>query len=151
MNTPDEHLLNDLYLRVSHRSLRPVYEVDASIVRSGAAVARDFKLVRGRQNLEQAIVMRLLTPRGELSHLGHPDYGSRLHELIGAGNTETNRDLMRLFIIDSLQREPRIEKLIELNIYPSPGTRGTVDVALKVQPIEFSSPIEIGPFSIDLG
>ena len=47
----------------------------------------DLDTVSGRTNMAQAIVNRLLTRRGELSKLGHPDYGSRLHELVGNSTT----------------------------------------------------------------
>jgi phage baseplate assembly protein W len=43
-------------------------------------------------NLKQALLLRFLTPTGELALLGHPDYGSRLSELIGELNNETNRN-----------------------------------------------------------
>jgi len=33
-------------------------------------------------NLVQALLLRFLTPVGEMELLGHPDYGSRLSELI---------------------------------------------------------------------
>ena len=54
--------------------------------------------------------MRLLTPRGELAELGHPEYGSRLHELIGSPNSETRRSLAKLFVLESLAQEPRIDE-----------------------------------------
>ena len=56
---------------------------------AGAHTLLDYSTLDGRDNLAQAIVMRLLTPRGELAELGHPEYGSRLNELLGAPNTET--------------------------------------------------------------
>ncbi len=149
----DEHLLSDLDLQLLHQEFRPVYQVGdhQTPLPDRKAWRKDFDLISGRQNLQQAIVMRLLTPRGELSHLGHPDYGARVHELIGSGNTDTNRNLLKLFILEALKREPRVEKVTELRIYPSPGTRSTVDVTLTVQPVGFTSVVEIGAFRIDLG
>ena len=46
----------------------------------------DLRTVDGRDNLAQAVINRLLTRQGELAALGHPRYGSRLHELIGEPN-----------------------------------------------------------------
>src|SRR5881394_1026881 len=43
----------------------------------------DLAMARGVENLQQALILRLLTPLGSLSDLGHAGYGSRLHELIG--------------------------------------------------------------------
>ncbi|WP_020408673.1 GPW/gp25 family protein [Hahella ganghwensis] len=149
----DQHLLSDLDLELLHQELRPVYQVGDSHTRlpDRKGWRKDFDLISGRRNLQQAVVMRLLTPRGELRHLGHPDYGARVHELIGSGNTETNRNLLKLFILEALKREPRIEKVTELSIIPSPGTRSTVDVTLTVLPVGFSQVVEIGPFRIELG
>ena len=151
--TQDQHLLSDLDLELLHQELRPVYRVADSHTRLADRKGwrKDFDLISGGQNLQQAIVMRLLTPRGDLSHLGHPDYGARVHELIGSGNTETSRNLLRLFILEALKREPRVEKVTRLTIEMSPGTRGTVDVSLSVLPVEFSKVVEIGPFRIELG
>lgn len=149
----DRHLLSDLDLELLHQELRPVYRVGDSQTRLARRKGwrRDFDLISGRGNLQQAVVMRLLTPRGDLAHLGHPEYGARVHELIGSGNTETSRNLLRLFILEALKREPRIDKVTRLDIVTSPGTRGTVDVTLAVLPVEFSSVVEIGPFRIELG
>lgn len=149
----DQHLLSDLDLELLHQELRPVYQVGDHQTRLADRKGwrKDFDLISGGQNLQQAIVMRLLTPRGDLSHLGHPDYGARVHELIGSGNTETSRNLLRLFILEAVKREPRVEKVMQLTIKTSPGTRGTVDISLSVLPVEFSSVVEIGPFRIELG
>lgn len=147
----DQHLLSDLELGLLHRELRPVYQV-ADVDSGGAGSRRrDFHLIEGRENLQQAILMRLLTPRGELTHLGHPEYGARVHELIGSGNTETNRNRLKLFILEALKREPRIEKVTELVVQPSPGARSTVDVTLTVQPVGYTPVVEIGPFRLALG
>ena len=70
---------------------------------------RDFALAEGRSNLGQALTTRLLTPRGEIAALGHPTYGSRLHEVIGQPNTPTTRNLAKLFVIEALNEERRVE------------------------------------------
>lgn len=149
----DRHLLSDLHLGLLHRELRPVYRVNdrPSVAGSAGKRLRDFELISGRDNLKQAIIMRLLTPRGELAHLGHPDYGARVHELVGAGNTETNRNRLKLFILEALDREPRIAKVVDVLVMPSAGRRTTVDVTLTVEPVGFSSVVEIGPFRLQLG
>ncbi len=40
--------------------------------------------------------------------LGHPDYGSRLHELIGEPNNERTRELVRLYAKECISQEPRV-------------------------------------------
>src|ERR1043165_7814825 len=56
----------------------------------------DLAIVKERDNLGQALVVRLLTSLGSLAPLGHPQYGSRLLELIGKRNDATTRNLARL-------------------------------------------------------
>jgi phage baseplate assembly protein W len=148
-----DHLLTDLALSLSHKSLRPVYQVGETSRRhpSGKGFIKDFTPVSARDNLRQAIIARLLTPLGDLEHLGHADYGARVHELIGAGNTETNRNRLKLFILASLKFEPRIESVQQCEVTPSPGTRATVDVQLVVKPVDFTQVVEIGPFRVELG
>lgn len=148
-----EHLLSDLAIEAVHRELRPVYRVvDRRTARPGGR-GRVWDVVprAGKENLAQAVIMRLLTPRGELGALGHPEYGSRIHELIGRENTGTQRNLLKLYALEALQFEPRVAKVAELNVTPSPGTRSTVDVLLRVQVAGTSELVQIGPFSIELG
>ena len=71
----------------------------------------DLATVTGRNNLAQAVINRLLTRRGELTALGHPDYGSRLYELVGELNNLRIRALAELYIRDCLAQEKRIEKV----------------------------------------
>ena len=63
-------------------------------------------------SLEQALANRLKTRKGELAALGHPDYGSRHHELIGEPNVERTRNLIKLYVLQALRDEPRIEKVL---------------------------------------
>lgn len=145
---PTRHLLSDLAVFAVHRELRPVYRL-AETARLPRR-AWDFMPRDGLENLAQAVLMRLLTPRGELASLGHPEYGSRVHELIGQENNTARRNLLKLFILEAVKLEPRIERVVELKVAPSPGTRSTVDVLLKVQPVGASELVVIGPFSIEL-
>lgn len=147
------HLLTDLRLELGPHRLRPVYTA-ASARRgvstpTGAATRIDLELTSGRQNLEQAIIMRLLTPRGELAALGHPEYGSRLHELIGDRNTATRHGLARLHILEALAMEPRIERVLEVNVAASARCRECVEVTLRVQPAA-DAPLSIGPLVLEL-
>ena len=57
------------------------------------------------------MIHRIKTQKGELADLGHPEYGSRHHELIGEPNSEHNRNLVKLYILQALAHEPRIEKV----------------------------------------
>jgi phage baseplate assembly protein W len=148
------HLLTDVRLDLRHHELRPVYEV-ATERRRVATQQRtlevaDLRTIEGRDNLGQAVLVRLLTPRGELAPLAHPEYGSRLHELIGRQNTETTRNLVKLHILESLAAEPRIEEVVELAVTPAPRTRERVDVLLQVRAVGETAVVTIGPFTLEL-
>jgi phage baseplate assembly protein W len=146
---PDtRHLLRDIAVHAVHRQLRPVYRLTETPKLPRRAW--DFMPRDGLENLAQAVILRLLTPRGELAALGHPEYGSRVHELIGRENTTAQRNLLKLFILEALGFEPRIEKVAELKVEPSPGARSTVDVLLRVKPAGAATLVTIGPFSIEL-
>lgn len=149
---PDRQLLRDIRLVLRHRELRPVYAVaeDQRNVQNNAVPLADFGLIEGRDNLGQAILMRLLTPRGELSALAHPEYGSRLHELIGSRNITTSQNLAKLYILESLRLEPRIQKVINVTVEPAAGTRDRLNVSVVVQPIGDAAELRVGPFTLEL-
>jgi hypothetical protein len=69
----------------------------------------DLATIDGRHNLGQALMLRLLTPRGALAELGHAEYGSRLGELIGQRKTDTSRALCKTFVLEVIAQEPRVE------------------------------------------
>ncbi len=148
----DRHLLTDIGLTLRRSELRPVYTVAMERRRVPDRPGRlvDVGGVVGRENLGQAIILRLLTPRGELSELAHPEYGSRLHELIGRQNTETTRNLVKLFILESLQAEARIEEVLEVSVEPTLGRRDSVSVLLRVKPVGTTPALTVGPFALEL-
>ena len=80
-----------------------------AVVRGRDETKLDLALVDGRDNLAQALVLRLLTPLGSLAALGHASYGSRLHELIGRNRTPAIRNLCRAFVLEAVAQEPRVE------------------------------------------
>jgi phage baseplate assembly protein W len=83
-----------------------------------AAAGGDLRTVAGRENLAQAIVNRLLTRRGELAGLGHPQYGSRLHRLVGEVNNARTRGLAEIYIRESLAQEPRLQAVTRVAFAP---------------------------------
>ena len=93
----------------------------------------DFATLGEVENLEQALLLRFLTPVGELAALGHRDYGCRLHELIGERDTEANRNKAKLFVLQSLGAEPRVEKVIDVTVKSNRRRPGRLDIAAKVK------------------
>lgn len=148
----DQHLLTDIRLDLMHRELRPMYNVGSTrqLGPGGKGQMVDLTIASGRDNLAQAIIMRLLTPRGELAALGHPQYGSRLHELVGEMNTETKRNLVRLYILETLQRELRIEEIVDVTVTPAVEKPSSVNVSLQVLPVGETQTVTIGPITLEL-
>lgn len=106
----------------------------------------------GADNIAQALLLRFLTHQGEMEVLGHPDFGSRLHELIGEPNTETNRNLAKLYTLQSLQQEPRVEEVLTATVTQRPSDRGAVDIRLRLKIIGEPTPLNlVFPFSFDSG
>lgn len=114
----------------------PGAEPDAS------GMIHDLDLVAGRENLAQALILRLLTPRGSLAGLGHSQYGSRLHELIGKLKTEALRNLCRAFVLETVAQEPRVESTaVELQFDPLQETASSFVFTLAVRPYDGDEPI----------
>jgi len=147
----DRQLLKDIRIELTpFHNIRPLYVLGTDQRLVQGKRVQDLGVISGRDNLGQAIVLRLLTPIGELASVGHPDYGSRLNEIVGSQNTATNRNLAKLFILDSLRQEPRIQKVIRVVVTPNPANRFFIDIELAVQPVANAEIVTIGPFTLEL-
>ncbi len=104
---------------------------------------RDAGAVRGRDNLAQALVLRLLTQRGALAPLGHPGYGTRLVELIGRLNNDTTRNLARLYTLEGLNQEKRVAKILDLSVQPVDGFPDTISIGFSVLPLNDKDPLAL--------
>lgn len=127
-------LLTDLFLTRRAPGSR---SSDRAVINLGSA-AGDLRLTRGRSNLAQAILNRLFTRRGELVALGHPDYGSRLYQLIGEPNTRRTHALADLYIRESLAEEARIAEIVDITIAPPSlhaDLRNVLEMRITVRPI----------------
>lgn len=111
----------------------------------GILEAIDLGSLSDRDNLAQALILRLLTPRGSLADLGHADYGSRLHELIGDRKTETLRNLCRAYVLEVVAQEPRVEdQAVSLVFDPLAETTASFVFTLAVQPRLGGDPLSLG-------
>jgi phage baseplate assembly protein W len=107
--------------------------------------AADLDLLAGRENLAQALLLRLLTPQGALAALGHPGYGSRLHELVGQNKTESLRLLCRAFALEAVRQEPRVEDAAtELTFDPASEDGSTFVFTVGVRPVAAGDPVILG-------
>ncbi len=103
----------------------------------------DLRVVSGRENLGQALLQRLLTRKGELGDLGHPGYGSRLHELVGRPNDQATRDLVRLYAKECVTQEPRVRDVVEIKVSPVAGDPHAVALDITVMPIKSNIPMNL--------
>ncbi|HYQ68287.1 hypothetical protein [Actinophytocola sp.] len=111
----------------------------------GATEVTDLGVLTGRENLAQALVLRLLTPRGALTDLGHANYGSRLGELIGRRKTEALRGLCRAYILEAVREEPRVEdKPLAITFDPRREQPWDFVVEIAVRPVDGGDPVTIG-------
>ena len=102
-------------------------------------------LLDGRHNLGQALILRMLTARGTLTDLGHANYGSRLHELIGENKNESNRALCKAFVLEVVAQEPRVEdKAVAFEFDIESEGPSELRFTLTVQPVDGSEPFTIG-------
>lgn len=117
------------------------------------AVPVDLAVTSGVDAAVQFLVDRLKTQQGELIALGHPEYGSRHHELIGQPNVDRTRNLIKLYVLEALRHEPRIEKIVSANVYAThTPPRDTVQIDLTVLLLESDNPVNfVIPFSLEVG
>lgn len=103
----------------------------------------DLAVASGRENLAQALTLRLLTQVGALQPLGHASYGSRLVELIGRENNENTRNLARLYTIQAVEQEPRVRQLLDLAVETVPGQPDTIRIGFSVIPLNDDDPLAL--------
>jgi phage baseplate assembly protein W len=128
-------------------------DADLRVVRAAGLSRTDLDLVEDVANLEQAVANRLKTRNGELAGLGHPDYGSRHHELMGEPNVERTRNLIKFFVLQALRDEPRIERVLRADVRAGHAPpRETVRIELSIKPIGSEVPLNlVVPFSLESG
>lgn len=127
MTENGEKLGKDLKLRF--------YEIGADLT---ATRKGDLGTVTDADNLAQAIITRLSTDEGELHDIGHADYGSRLHEVIGEVNNNATRQRLKALVRECLVQEPRIVEVTNINVLPDPNDPHRVDIEITILPIESS-------------
>lgn len=91
------------------------------------------EIVSGASNLGQAIVHRLMTRKGELSVLGHANYGSRLYELIGEPNNERTRELAKIYVKECIAQDPRVKEILKVSVFPVSNSR--IDILISISSI----------------
>jgi phage baseplate assembly protein W len=127
---------NDLLLKEYAEGL------DLSQQHAGLA-GGDLALARGNDNIVQALTLRLRVRKGELAPLGWPDYGSRLHELIGEPNVSRTHLKLQAFGRQAVEADPRVLEVTDAKTSVLPGERDTVRLALEIRLIESATPLNL--------
>jgi phage baseplate assembly protein W len=144
----DLRLLRNLDIRKSSRD--PGHDL-ATTHRQGISDV-DLETLSYAENMIQALFLRFLTPAGELAVLGHPEYGSRLSELIGELNNETNRNRAKLFVLEALAAEPRVQEVLSVAVTQNKRDQTQMDIALSLLIIESDTPLNlVFPFFVEGG
>jgi phage baseplate assembly protein W len=144
----DLRLLGDLARQEGRRRGSDLFVVqDVADVRAG-----DLDTLTGVNNLKQALLLRFLTPYGELAALGHPDYGSNLYVLIGEPNNDTNRDRAKVYVLQALASEPRVKAVLGLTVTPDQAFRDQINIQVSLRVIYSNTPLNlVFPFSLTGG
>ena len=113
--------------------------VDFTISDSG-----DIQLVGGssteniskkRKNAIQQIILRIITPFGGLvDQEGQTiPFGSDLINMIGAKDTELNRNVMKAYVLSCLQDYQAIEAIVNIGVvFPTPGVT-SIELKIKLK------------------
>lgn len=126
----------ELYLRGEAYDLRP----------NGAG---DLGLARGNENIIQALNLRLRVRRGELERLGWPNYGSRLHELIGEPNNDRTHVRLMAYARSAIEEDPRVAEVSRVSARVPRGERSLVRLEMDVRLIDQPNPLNM-VFDFDL-
>lgn len=111
----------------------------------------DLQLIGEDYNLAQAIIYRLRTRRGELADLGHPNYGSRLYQLVGEPNNERTRELARSSTRECLTQDPRVKEVVSIIVEVPKDDPSRIDINITVLPIGRSTALNIVfPFYLEV-
>ncbi|MCA1654970.1 MAG: GPW/gp25 family protein [Pseudonocardiaceae bacterium] len=117
---------------------------------SGSRAVTDLAVAAELDQAAQLLVNRLMTRRGELAGLGHPEYGSRHHELVGEPNTERTRNLVKLYVLEALRHEPRLAKVLRCTVRAEARPRDIVRIELQIRLIDRPEPLNmVVPFELE--
>jgi phage gp46-like protein len=108
-----------------------------------SAASGDLGLAYGNDNAVQALSLRLRVRKGELAPLGWPDYGSRLHELIGEPDLPRTRLKAQAYARDAVEADPRVKKVQSVAITSIPGERSVLRLAMGVLLIDAPTPLDL--------
>lgn len=99
----------------------------------------DIRTVKGVKNLQQALLMRLMTPQGALLH--HPDYGSQLHHLLGTKGSPNQLQKIKIELERVVRSDQRVED-VTISDFSYDGQ--TVTATINIKPVGIDQIIALG-------
>ncbi len=120
--------IKDLRLQLGRRA-----DSALRLDRRATPAGYDLDIVSDQDAIGQAAWLALAIPRGSLSALGHPNFGSRLHVLIGEELTVQTLTRARAYIREALRDDPRF-KLLSVEIERHAADPGAFNVRIDVDP-----------------
>ncbi|MBI1929545.1 GPW/gp25 family protein [Candidatus Poribacteria bacterium] len=105
--------------------------------------AGDLDLAQGNDNIIQALMLRLKVRKGELAPLGWPNYGSRIHELIGEPNNSRTHVILMAHARNAIEQDPRVAEVKSVRTQPLPGERNVVRILMEITLINEPNPINL--------
>ncbi len=103
----------------------------------------DLALAYGNANAVQALSLRLRVRKGELALLGWPDYGSRLHELIGEPDLPRTRLKAQVFAREAVEADARVRRVEAIEVVSIAGARTLLRLAMQVLLIDAPTPLDL--------
>jgi phage baseplate assembly protein W len=113
-------------------------------------VGGDLALAEGNANIVQALTMRLLVRKGELAALGWPNYGSRLHEMLGEPNNRRTHTILMAHARTAIEQDARVVQVTGMRAYILQGERDVVRLEMEIQLITENNPLNL-VFDVRLG
>lgn len=104
---------------------------------------QDLSVASGNANIIQALILSLKVRKGELSSLGWPNYGSRLHELIGQPNNSRTHIILMAHARNAIEQDPRVEELLQVRTVVLPGERSVVRLIMDIKLINEPTPLNL--------
>jgi len=108
----------------------------------------DLALAAGASNISQALSLRLMVRLGELARLGLPDYGSRLHELIGQPNNQRTRVLAMGLARTAIEQDPRVKQVVTVEAHQE--EQDVLRIGMEIELIQENTPLNL-IFDLRLG
>lgn len=125
---------------------------DLQTLQRPASGGIDLALHGSVENLQQALLLRFLTPAGELEPLGHRTYGSRLFDLLGEPNNQATRNRAKLFALQALADEPRVAEVLALEVRTRRSEPTRIDIAAELKVLGRDTPLNlVFPFFLEGG